>query len=122
MISRRTRARLSFLGALISLLQQIYQWPSPGEDDESRSWLPHWVVVGIAYQLAYSWAYDRDLSAIRTSRLRRVLFEGGVFPLTLRAFSRWPGRGYNVSIGSGIARIGYRFWYGVLQPLPETDE
>jgi hypothetical protein len=122
MISRRTRARFSFLGAIVSLAQYLYQERSPEEDGESVSLAPWWLVVGGVFQLTYSWAYDHDFGAIRTNRWRRGLFGLGTFALGLVAFSRSPIVGHNVTMGSGIGRIGYRLWYGVLHPLPDPDK
>jgi len=120
-MSRRTRARVSFLGAIVSLVQQAYQ-RSTKTDDEPIPLASRWVLVGTVYQLAYCWAFDHDVGALRTNLWRRALFVVVTTPIVFLWFSRSPAVVQNISMGGGFARIGYRLWYGVLHPLPGTDE
>jgi hypothetical protein len=123
MFSRRTWARIVFLSNLLVLPLRVYQWRrTAGEDGESVPLALRWLVTGMGYQVAHCWAYDHDLGAIRTKRWRRILLAVVWFVLSLRAFPRSEGEYHNFSIGGTIGRISYRFWYGVLRPLPDTDE
>jgi hypothetical protein len=123
MVSRRTWARLIFLGEMLSVPLQVYQLcRPPDEDGASISLLPRWLIAGGVVQAAYCWAYDRDLGAIRTKRLRRYLLAVVVGGLGLRTLPQSEAMWRNISIGSSIGRLGYRLWYGVLRPLPAASE
>jgi len=121
LLTRRTRARISFLGATASLVQQAYQ-RSNRTDDEPIPLAPRWLLVGAVYQLAYCWVFDHDVGTLRTSLWRRALFIVVTVAIVFLWFGRSPTVLQNISMGGSLARIGYRLWYGVLYPLPGTTE
>jgi|AntDeeMetagen134_2_1112570.scaffolds.fasta_scaffold02187_3 hypothetical protein len=124
MFSRRTRARLVFLSSvfLLPIMCRFVRWRRAVGDDKSLSLVPQWFVAGVGYQAAYYWAYDHDFGAIRTSRWRRVLFSGVQSALMSKLFPQSEGGRLSFSIGGNVGAIAYRLWYGVLRPLPGSDE
>ena len=120
MVSRRTRARISFVTNAFSLslaILALRRFSNGGRTSASAR--PEWLVVGGTYQVLYCMAYDRDLGGIRRSRWRRVLLRV-LLQLGLQT-AEWSVR-RNVTLGQSAGNIGYRLWYGVLRPLPGTDE
>ncbi|WP_276257025.1 hypothetical protein [Halomontanus rarus] len=79
------------------------------------------VGAGTLYQLAFHWAYDRDCGQIRTNRYR-----GLAYGITAGAIRRWwfPSKEfvYSFNIGELGGMLLYRFWYGVLHPVPGERE
>lgn len=78
-------------------------------------------VTGILYQLAFHSGYDRDVGQIRTNKYRGLAY--GIFSV---AIQRWlfPDQEFRYSFNSGglVGTILYRLWYGVLHPVPSTDQ
>jgi hypothetical protein len=129
MVSRRTRARISFVGSVAGLILTVFVLRRfSGEGRNSFSVYPGWLALGSVSRVAYCRAYDRDLGGIRTSRWRRVsvaavrFLLGLGFALAIRESSESSSIRQNVSLGEKVGRTGYRLWYGVLRPLPDTDE
>ncbi len=125
MLSRRTKARLSFLSNVLLLpimYRYVYRWRRALGDDESLSIVPQWFIAGVGYQAAYYWAYDHDFGAIRTSRWRRALLSGIQSALVLKVIPQSGGESHSFSIGGSVGATAYRLWYGVLRPLPDSDE
>jgi hypothetical protein len=122
MISRRTWACLTFIREIFSLLLQVYQWRRRGDDGESLSFVSRWLLAGVVSQTVYCWAYDRNLGAIRTKRWRRGLLAMGLSGLCFRTLPQRETMWRNISIGGSLGHIGYRLWYGVIRPLPDTVE
>lgn len=124
MFSRRTKARLVFLSNVLlsPIMYRFIRWYRATSDGESTSMVPRWFAAGMGYQAAYYWAYDHDFGAIRTSRWRRTLFSGVQSTLMSRLFSQSEGGRLSFLLGTNVGAIGYRLWYGVLRPLPGSDE
>jgi hypothetical protein len=122
MIDRRTRTRIVFLGQMYSLVSQVRQWRALRENGESIPLAPRWLVVGAVYRIGYNWAYDCDLGAIRTKRWRRGLLVTAIFTLALLGTRRSSVAIRSASMGATTGRLGYRFWYGVLHPLPGPND
>ncbi|EMA49460.1 MULTISPECIES: hypothetical protein [Halococcus] len=124
MFSRRTKARLSFLSnvLLLPIIYRFIRWRRAAGDDESLSLVPQWFLAGVGYQAAYYWAYDHDFGAIRTSRWRRTLFSGVQSTLMSKLFSLSEGGRLSFLFGGNVGAVVYRLWYGVLRPLPGSDE
>ncbi len=129
MISRRTWARVVFVSNVLVLPLRVYQWRrSNDEDGQSVSLVPRWLVAGFAYRVGYYWAHDRDIGDIRTNLRHRALSSlfrlllGVGLTLGLRTSSRSESLWYSLSTGESAGQIVYRLWYGVLRPLPGTDE
>ncbi len=122
MVSRRTRARIAFLTELLSIPLQVYQWRHATETTKSIAVVPRWLVVGGLLQAILCWAYDHDHGGFRTKWWRRVSLAIGVGIGGFRVLPRAEAVWRNLSIGGSLGRIGYRLWYGVLRPLPDTTE
>lgn len=121
MVSRRTRARIAFIGEILSIPFQVYQWQRAADtNEEPISVAPRWLVVGGLLQAISCWAYDHDLGGFRTKRGRRVSVAVVAGIVGYRVLPREAVWG-SFSIGGSIGRIGYRLWYGVLHPLPDTE-
>lgn len=122
MISRRTRARLSVL--VESCVFPIYRSRTRRLTDDDGEPIPlvlRWLLAVVGFRVLYSWAYDRDLGAIRTKRWRTVLSAAFCGQLACVALPRSPAPARSFSIGASVGRIGYRLWFGVLHPLPDPD-
>lgn len=123
MVSRRTRARIAFLAELLSIPLQVYQWRRATDTNrESIAVVSQWLVAGGLLQATFCWAYDHDLGGFRTKWWRRVALAMGVGVGGFRVLPRSEAVWRSLSIGGSIGRIGYRLWYGVLRPLPDTTE
>jgi hypothetical protein len=121
MFSRRTRARIVFLVDILLLPVHMYQWRA-AEERNSDLFVPRWLFAGVGFQVAYSRAYDQDLGSIRTKRWRRF-FLGIPWAILYRQLvPRSEAIRRNFSTGESIGRTGYRLWFGVLHPLPDTDK
>ncbi|MFC4549877.1 MULTISPECIES: hypothetical protein [Halorussus] len=92
------------------------------EDGEPVPLSPRWLVAGMGLQVAYTWAYDRDIGDIRTKRLRSVIIAVLWGIVSLRVFPRSESVSRNLSIGGSFGEVAYRLWYGVLRPLPGDDD
>ncbi|SFG54878.1 hypothetical protein SAMN04488063_2380 [Halopelagius inordinatus] len=75
------------------------------------------VFAGTLYQLAYLWAYDRDWGRMRSNSYRRLAYGLCVTTVKRRLF---PSDEFRFGFGTGglVGSILYRFWYGVLRPVP----
>ncbi|WP_410764588.1 hypothetical protein [Haloferax sp. DFSO60] len=126
MISRRTRARAEFAVALFSALTIPYSRRKLRKlDDEKRAptrYSPKGIALGSVWQIGYLWSYDRDIWKIRTRRRRRflcLLFGAGVRRLV---FPRTDEFTEGTRYGRVLGILCYRFWYGLLRPLPGTED
>lgn len=82
------------------------------------------VLTGAATSIAIVWCSDTDVLGVRTNRRRRLLFGVGRSGAgrILKRFA--PGSSeYNDSynLGTALGIVVYRFWYGILHPLPGDD-
>ena len=117
MVSRRTWARFVFLANLLVFPLRVYQWyRATDEHGRPVSLVPQWLVAGLTYRVAYAWAYDHDLGAIRTKRWRRASFGLSLGTLTQWALPSSGSARHSFSLGESIGRVGYRLWYGVVRP------
>src|SRR5699024_2159781 len=116
MVSRRTRARINFVGNVASLLFTVFvlrRFSCEGRD----SIRPEWSAAGSVSRVAYCRAYDRECGGIRTSRWRRVSFAavrfllGLGFALAIQESSESSSIQQSFSLGGRVGRIGYRCWY-----------
>jgi hypothetical protein len=65
MISRRTRARLAFLGNLLALPFRLYQLRHTTNDEGTSVTLDRrWLSVGCGIEIAVLWAYDHDVGLL----------------------------------------------------------
>jgi hypothetical protein len=128
MFSRRTRARIDFVTSVLSLVFNVVVRRRFATSDGSSSVRPEWLVAGGAYEMLSCWAYDTDFRGTRTSRLRRGLLAavrslfGLGLALGVRSFSDSQTARQDFSLGRSCGHVGYRLWYGVLRPLPGTDD
>lgn len=122
MVDRRQWARIVFLGQFLILLHQAYRWSrSPPKRRKSTPMSIRWLVAGAGFHITYSWTYDHDFGAIRTKRSRQIILGLPLGMIGFRTLSRSEAVWRSLSTGMGVGRICYRFWYGVLRPLPATD-
>ncbi len=124
MVKRRTRAIFEFGIGVIGLLAQVRIWRalSDDADEEGNQVSMSGLAVGLLSGVLSIWARDRDVGGIRTSRRRSMLFSAGQLGLRRKflpqttAFRRYFGLGQTAGV------VTYRLWYGVLRPLPGSDE
>jgi len=119
MLSRRTRARLGFLGGLYRVARLLAR----GRGDRGaaqRRFAPRYVALGVAFQVLREWTHDRDLGKIRTSNVRRISLSATLLALVLTAMrSMTETERESLTLGGAVGTVLYRLRYGVLRPLPE---
>lgn len=122
MFSRRTWARIEFLAELFLFRRTLRAFRSSRTDSEGPIKVaPLWLIAGAIDQALNTWLYDRDVGSIRTKPWRRGLPVQVVLFLALRRVSRSKRTMESFSVGASLGRIGYRFWYGVVNPVPGDD-
>jgi hypothetical protein len=132
-LRRRTHARLEFVLAALVLALQLFIWRHQRENTELwhekvEAWEgpPPVSVSGLAAgafeEVVRHWAYDFDVGGVRTSRRRGLLFSALRLLVTRRLFPRTETFRYNADVGKLVATLCYRFWFGVLHPLPGSDD
>lgn len=123
MFDRRTNARIGFVTTLLVFPFRLYRWLRARDEDASASdaTVPRELLVGFAMHVAYSWAYDRDVWQLRSKRWRRGLLAALTVVLFWQVGTRTDSDFEAFSVGTGLATLVYRFWYGVLRPLPGPD-
>lgn len=119
---RRTRAILELMMSIFILVIFNYAWG----DDETDSEFPvslssYWFGIGAVSAVVYQWVYDRDIAGIRRSRYRRAIVSVGWTALTQKFLSKEETAAWSFSNGGLVGGIVYRFWYGLLRPLPGPD-
>ncbi|AUV83566.1 hypothetical protein C2R22_19550 [Salinigranum rubrum] len=73
-------------------------------------------------QTVYIYLYDRDWCAIRTNRRRGALLVACWLWIDHTRLPHGRAVWLNRSLGSSLARMVCRLWYGVLRPLPGIGE
>ena len=122
MFSRRTWARIEFLAELFLLCRILREFRSASADSEDPiQVVPLWLIAGAIDQAFYAWLYDRDAGSIRTKPWRRGVPVQVVLFLAVRRASRSKSATESFSVGASLGRIAYRFWYGVVNPVPGDD-
>jgi hypothetical protein len=126
MVRRRTVALGELAVAALSLVVQVYLWNSLLNDEEEWDDPTHvsWrgLAAGVLYAGAYRWVRDRDVGGVRTDRRRGLLLSLCSLALRRRLLPRTREFRNNFGIGRTAGTLGYRLWYGLVRPLPETDE
>lgn len=122
MISRRRKARISFLSALYRTIQKGAQILGNQEDEPSHLDIRYFV-FGFTYQIVHGWTRDRNYWKIRTSYWRRFATFVALVAVFLKLMiSITDSERESLVLGSSIGTVLYRLWYGVLYPLPSTNE
>lgn len=119
MTSRR-RAIAEFLVSAVALFIQAYSWKrlkQRGDSDDPPTPSSTGVVAGAFYQIAFYWAYDRDIGHIRTNKYRALLYGICAGVVRHRVFKSKEFQ-YSFSSGGLVGTVLYRLWYGVLHPVP----
>ena len=117
MISRRTKARISFVSSLYRAYQRCTRVVN---NEETVQFAPRYFVLGFIYQIVRGWTYDRDYGNNRTNRWRRFLIPVAIFPLLLKLLDLISeSERESLVLGAAVGAILYRLWYGVLNPLPD---
>lgn len=123
MTSRR-RAIAEFLVSAVALFVQAYSWKrlkQRGDADDPPALSVAGLVAGAFYQIGFYWAYDRDIGYIRSNSYRALLYE-----ICSELIRRWMFNSkefrYSFSSGGLAGTILYRLWYGVLHPVPDSEE
>jgi len=123
-MTRRRRAVVEFLAAALGLaLQMLVRRYLRRRDDYDGppAVSGAGVAAGALQQLGFHWAYDRDVGRIRTNRWRLLAY--GLCPgLAQRWLLEDEEFRYGFHTGHPLATILYRFWYGVLWPVPSSAE
>jgi hypothetical protein len=128
MVKRRTRALFEFGIAVVTLLVQIRLWRSllndeeSGVKDEQTSISASGLVLGVLYRSLGLWLRDRDVGGVRTNRRRGLLFSLFTSVARRRFLPRTKVFKSNFGVGQTLGMVVYRLWYGVLRPLPGTNE
>lgn len=128
MVKRRTRALielgLSTLALFTTLYSWKYMWSNVEKWDKPIPASPIEITAGTLKQILFHWAYDHNVSSIRTKR-RRGLLAGLLFTgchiVAQRLARDSEVFEYNYNVGTLIGTVGYRLWYGLLHPLPGED-
>lgn len=121
MPDRRTHAWIAFIGQLFRLSHLFNNRRSI--QAERPSVHIEWFVAGIIYAIGGSWARDRDLGGIRTDWKRRGLLAVVLATVGITIGSQTSKPTFNdFALGDSIGKLCYRLWYGVLHPLPGTDQ
>jgi hypothetical protein len=121
MFSRRSKARLAFLGSALDVARRLRNWPRD-DDGERRPLARGPFFVALLARAALCWARDTDAGGVRSSRVRRGLLRG-VLTVAGVASSRLDDddrRG--ALLGWSVGRAAYRLRYGVLGALPGEEE
>ncbi len=121
MFNRRTQARVKFLLELLSVSYRFRKLCEKPADGLNRI-VPEWLVFGTAIQIGYNWIYDNDIGALRTNRWQRIVGIGIWILVARRLFPRSEDEWRSFSLGGSIGRLCYRFWYGILYPVPTDDD
>jgi hypothetical protein len=119
MIDRRTYARIAFVGQLLRLVHEVSkQRTAQKEGIQLRREL---FVAGVIYAIGSSLAHDRDVGGIRSNWKHRGLL-GGLLVIVGVVLGSQTSKStfHDFALGDSLGRLCYRFWYGVLRPLP-TD-
>lgn len=122
MLSRRTTARLRFLGGLYRVIDRGTRILETKADEPSRI-ERRYVLLGLSYQVARGLTYDRDWGNVRTNDWRHLFTSIALFGLALNCLgSMTETERESLLFGSAVGTTLYRFWYGVCYPLPGTNE
>ncbi|WP_154019879.1 hypothetical protein [Halococcus sediminicola] len=130
MVQRRTRALAEFLTSALLLPLFIGMWKFQFDHaDEIDGAEPYPVSLtalsaGAVSRALGHWLSDHDVCSIRTNRRRRLLFtlRWKLQNTLIQRYASDPDAfQYNYSIGTPIGTVGYRFWYGLLHPLPGDE-
>ncbi|WP_135829065.1 hypothetical protein [Halorussus halobius] len=122
-MTRRRRAVVEFLVSALGLVLQAYvlkHLTRRDDYDGPPAVSPTGLVAGILYQFGFHAAHDRDVARIRTDRYRG--FAVGLCSGLVRR--RLPSDGafrYGFDTGGLVGMVLYRFWYGVLRPVPGEE-
>lgn len=118
MVTEQTRARMEFIGSITSLLAILL---FRRRSDEYEPLSRRWMIAGFVSMIPYQWAYDRDWHSLKSSTRRRGIATMGWSAIQQFILPENESVKYSFSIGMLAGSIVYRLWYGVLQPLPITD-
>lgn len=126
MLSRRTRALIEFGVSVLGLYIQIRLWKRLLDDiddwDEPTRPSVSGLAAGALWEVGWLWLRDHDVGSIRTNPYRGILVGICRQAVNRRLFPQTKAFKNNVGIGKTAGRAGYRLWYGVIRPLPGTDE
>jgi hypothetical protein len=117
MVTEKTRARMEFVGSIVSLLVVVL---FRRRSDESEPLSRRWMIAGFVGMIPYLWAYDRDWYALKSSTRRRGIATIGWSAIQQFVLPENESVEYSFSIGMLAGSIVYRLWYGVLQPHPPS--
>jgi len=123
-MTRRRRAVVEFLTSVLGLALQTLVRRYLGRRDDydgPPSVSGAGVAVGALQQLGFLWAYDRDVARIRTDKWRLLAY-GLCSGLAQRWLLEDEAFRHGFHTGRPLATILYRFWYGVVRPVPGGEE
>lgn len=129
MISYRAQTLLDFCLHLFGLYLLVSGRGTTGNRQDALASVdtvqPRWVLLGGLWAVAFRRCCDRNVWSLRSSKLRRILVRQGFSGYwTLRdptGDKRRSTAGF--TLGSLVGAVGYRLWYGVLNPpLNETAD
>lgn len=73
-------------------------------------------VSGALWAVLFTYADDHDVGGVRQSRKRLLLFMLG-WNLLIQKID--PEIDWSFSLGSAFGSLAYRFWFGIVRPIPE---
>lgn len=125
MVQRRTRALVELVGSGLTLLVSIRLREYIETQDEPIPVSLSGVTVGMLSQGSRLWLWDNDVAGVRTNRGRRLLHQlawSGWQLVVRRSVLDSRVAGYDFHLGRLIGTMVYRLWYGLLRPLPGSDD
>ncbi|KTG09094.1 hypothetical protein AUR64_14955 [Haloprofundus marisrubri] len=122
MVRRRIGALLQLVFSVLLLLFERWVREEAAKRGEPVSSSPKTIASSTLYHLGYLWLRDRDVGGIRTNRLRAFGFQLAQSRLSNRLFLQSDDGEHDYLLGFALATIGYRLWYGVLRPLPGSED
>lgn len=114
---------VELLISVAGLFVQAYiwkRWKQRDGSDGPPSISPKGVFVGMLNQIAFNWAYDRDVGCLRTNKYRTLAYGATSGLIQRRVFPSTEFR-YSFSTGGLVGTTLYRTRYGLLRPVPNSE-
>ncbi|MCH7660812.1 MAG: hypothetical protein IH933_09620 [Euryarchaeota archaeon] len=119
-MQRETKILVLEIGVLLfGIIGMICNLWLQHKDDEAPELSPFSVrqaVSGAISAVALTYIDDHDVGGVRRSCKRLVLFMFG-WNLLIQKID--PEIDWSFSLGSAFGSLAYRFWFGIVRPIPE---